>query len=459
MTRRTNRRDFLTETTLAGFGVWVAGGVALAERRSANETVNIACIGVGGKGDSDSSQAGNNGNIVAICDIDDHTLDAKAREFPQAKKYHDYRKMLDDMGKTIDAVTVSTPDHHHAPASIRAMKMGKHVYCQKPLVHTVHEARLMRQVAKEQKVCTQMGNQGTATKGLRDAVDAIRAGVIGEVREVHVWTNRPIWPQAPQVTERPPTAAVPKHVHWDLWLGAAPERPYAVYKNGRPAYHPFAWRGWWDFGTGALGDMGCHTANLPFMALKLNHPTSVEAECGGLNPETYPGWARVTYHFPARGDMPGVKAVWYEGHKDGKQVLPPADLVGGGRLPSSGSITVGDKGVLYSPSDYGAYWELRPDGKVPKHPKVEAKLPRHHGGDEDSNMKKEWVQAIKEGKPSLALSNFDYATRLTEFILLGNVAIKANGRKLEYDGRSGRITNDSEANEWLTKHYRQGWKV
>src|SRR5205085_4501755 len=243
------------------------------------------------------------------------------QRFLSAKKYFDYRAMLEEMGREIDAVTVGTPDHTHAPASVMAMKLKKHVYTQKPLTHTVYEARQMRDVARQMGVATQMGNQGSAESGLRRAVEVVQAGVLGPVTEVHVWTNRPIWPQGADAILKVPAAnqaalaalhgksagsltypEPPRHVHWDLFLGPAPERPYA------PAYHPFAWRGWLDFGTGALGDMACHTANMAFRALKLGHPTSVVAnDAVEVNTETYPTQARVTYQFPARGDMPPCK--------------------------------------------------------------------------------------------------------------------------------------------------------
>src|SRR5262245_37931707 len=256
------RRNFLKATAATGTGYWLATN-ALSAARAAdkpNGKIHFAGIGVGGKGDGDISQAGNLGEVVALCDCDENPLNAKASQFGSAEKFFDYRKMFDKMGKQIDAVTVSTPDHTHAPASVMAMKMGKHVYCQKPLTHSVHEARVMREVARQKNVCTQMGHQGTAENGLRRAGEFLQAGVSGPVREFPVWTNRPIWPQAPSVLSRPPETSVPKHVHWDLFLGPAPFRPYAVYEpdekgNRRPAYHPFAWRGWWDFGTGALGDM------------------------------------------------------------------------------------------------------------------------------------------------------------------------------------------------------------
>jgi predicted dehydrogenase len=474
MSRRTNRRDFLKQATLAGVGFWVAGGLSVAEGREANDKIQFACIGVGGKGGGDSSHVGKFGNVVAICDTDDRILDRKAREYPRAKKYNDFRKMLDEMGKSIDAVTVSTPDHTHAAAALMAIKMKKHVYCQKPLTHTIYEARQMRLEAKKHKVATQMGNQGTAEDGLRRAVEIVRAGGIGPVREVHVWTNRPVWPQAPLVKARPKPAPVPKAVHWDLWLGPAPERPYAVYPKDRKygrresAYHPFNWRGWWDFGTGALGDMGCHTANMAFMALRLGYPTTVAAVCGDLNDETCPSWARVTLEFPQRGKMPPVKFFWYEGHKDGKQVLPPEKLTKGQRVPTSGSLLVGDKGILYSPNDYGARFKLLPEEDFKDYKGPDKTLPRHKimgrnakAGElrnNDEAQKAEWVQAIRANKPELALSNFDYAGVLTEAILLGNVAMRV-GKKLEWDGENLKAKNVAEADKYIKLDYRDGWKL
>jgi predicted dehydrogenase len=466
MARRTTRRQFLREAAAAGVGFWVAGGVSLAvpKSRSTLEKLNIACIGVGGKGSSDTDHAGNHGNVIALCDIDDNFLGDKAQRFPKAKKYNDYRKMLEEMGKDIDAVTVSTPDHTHAPASIMAMNLKKHVYCQKPLTHTVKEARLMREIARKNHVCTQMGNQGSAEHGLREAVEVVQHGIIGDVTEVHVWTNRPIWPQAPKITSRPPSGDPPKHVHWDLWLAAAPVRPYSGVKmdNGHPPYHDFNWRGWWDFGTGALGDMACHTANMAFRALKLEYPTSVQAENGELNPETYPGWATITFHFPARGSMGPVKFVWYEGHRNGQKNLPPKELLHGEQPPGSGSLIVGKKGTLYSPNDYGARYVLLPKKDFEGVKKPERTIPRRDAqkyGDIDDYMKAEWVQAIRENNPALAYSNFDAAALLTETILLGNVAMRARGAKLEWDGPNLRFTNAPQANQFLTKEYRKGWEI
>jgi predicted dehydrogenase len=483
MSRRINRRRFLQSSALAGVGFWVAGGVALSrEGKAANDKINIACIGVGGKGSSDVDGARHVGQIVALCDVDEDFLNNKAAEktkegalkFPDAQKFFDYRELLTKLGDKIDAVTVSTPDHTHAPAALMAMKMGKHVYVQKPLTHTVAEARAMRETAAKMKVCTQMGNQGTAENGLREAVEIIRSGAIGPVKEVHVWTNRPVWPQAPEITDRPKEEQdVPKWLHWDLWLGTAPKRPFYHRKDKdfaqhRGMYHDFNWRGWWDFGTGALGDMACHTANLPFMALKLGQPTTIQAESGEVNPETYPAWARIAFEFPARGGssdgMPALKFFWYEGKKSDKKVLPPDDLVkimndvrekNNIKDSGSGSFLVGEKGMLFSPDDYGARYFLLPEEKFKDFKKPEPTLPRNGKGDD--GMKMEWAEAIRSGKPADALSNFDYAATLTETILLGNVAIRAGGKKLEYDGSSGKVANNADADKWLKTEYRKDW--
>src|SRR5262245_51042094 len=332
MRTRITRRRFLQTTAATGAGYFLTASAVSAARAAdgPNGAIRFAGIGVGGKGSGDIDQAGRLGTVVAICDIDEHNLNAKAQKFPSAQKFFDFRKMLDDMGKQIDAVTVSTPDHTHAAASIMAMKMKKHVYTQKPLTHTVHEARLMRETAAKMGVATQMGNQGSAETGLRRAVEAVQAGIIGPVREAHVWTNRPIWPQAPKIMARPPESPAPSHVHWDEFIGPVALRPYAK------GYHPFAWRGWWDFGTGALGDMACHTANMAFRALNLGYPTSVVAEATDVNAETYPSSAKVTFQFPARGEMIPVKFVWYEGMKNGKNVLPDPALVPGQRKRDAG---------------------------------------------------------------------------------------------------------------------------
>jgi predicted dehydrogenase len=449
-----DRRRFLQKSSLAGFGVWVAHQGLPAWGKGANEKLNFACIGVGGKGRSDTDHVAKFGNIVAICDIDDERMAEKAEDFPKAKKYNDYRKLFDEMHSQIDAVVVSAPDHTHAPASIRAMRLGKHVYCQKPLTHSVAEARLMRDTARQYKVATQMGNQGTAEAGFRQGVEIIQSGVLGAVREVHVWTNRPFeyWKQSPDIVARPTERpSIPPHVHWDLFLGTAPDRPY------HPVYHPHDWRGWWDFGTGSLGDMACHTTNLPFMGLKLGYPSRVSAVSAAVNPETYPAWATITYEFPARGDLPPVKLTWYEGAKNGERNLPPAEVLMGETASSSGAIIVGEKGALFSPNDYGAEQTLLPskdfEGFTPPEPTLE-RLDAPDGG--DTSHKGEWVRAIFGGKP--ALSNFDYAAVLTESMLLGNVAVRV-GKPLDYDGEKGIVTNAPEAADIINPPYRKGWEL
>jgi predicted dehydrogenase len=451
-----NRRNFLKTTAAVGAGYWLTANAASATRAAdgPNGKVHFGCVGVGGKGSSDTDHVGGLGEIVALCDIDANFLSAKAKKFTHAEKFADFRKMLDKLGKQIDAITVSSPDHTHAHPSVMAMRMGKHVYCQKPLVHSVYEARLMREEAKKNKVCTQMGNQGTALPGLRRAVELVQAGALGSIQEVHVWTNRPIWPQAPKIMARPKDEQpVPSHVSWDLWIGPAPMRPYHT------GYHPFAWRGWWDFGTGAMGDMACHTANMAFMALKLVAPNKVKAEAGDVNPETCPTWAHATLCFPARGDMAPVTFNWYEGKRDGKKVLPPEELLSkllkpNEKLADSGSILVGSRGVLFSPNDYGAEYRIVGDVDTKS---ADERLPRYKGSN-DENQKKEWVKAIKEGKPEIALSNFSYAGALTESILLGNVAMRA-GCEFEYDVATGTAVDCPKAQQYIRREYRKGWEL
>ena len=483
MSRRTSRRQFMQGTAAAGLGVWVATrdnpALAQGRERSPNERVQFACIGVGGKGSSDTDHVGDLGEIVALCDVDDNSLAAKAKKFPNAKKYNDFRKMFAEMGDKIDAVTVSAPDHMHAPAASMAIKGGKHVYCQKPMTHDVYEARVLRDLATKHKVVTQMGNQGTAENKLRRAAEIIQAGALGDIKEVHIWTNRPIWPQAPDVTSRPPPKDPPKHLHWDLWLGTAKNRPYAEYPNkedpskpGSGAYHSFNWRGWWDFGTGALGDMACHTANLPNMALKLKYPDSLQGESGELNPETFPGWAHILYKFPARGDMPPVNLHWYEGHKDrekrqrvlpGEEILaklPKTRRAGREEVAASASLLIGEKGWLYSPNDYGANWTLlgpNGEGKLDEADlkSIPETLARNGKGDE--GMKQEWVAGIKGGpKP---FSNFDYAGPLTEWVVMGNIGVLVPDTELKWDGEAMKFTNNQEANKFLKREYREGWEL
>jgi predicted dehydrogenase len=449
MAASATRRDFLKQSAAVGAAWWVGSRTALhAQERSPVERLNFACIGVDGKGDSDSGDASNLGNIVAICDIDDQRLEKKARKlagkFPDVKKFNDYRQMLEELGDKIDAVTVSTPDHVHAPASVMAMRLGKHCFCQKPLTWSVEEARKMREIAAVKKVATQMGNQGTAQTGLREAVEIVQAGGIGDVTQVHIWTNRPIWPQGEGRPSNYP--GVPNNVRWYLFLGAAHDRPY------HPAYHPFKWRGWLDFGTGALGDMACHTANMAVMAAKLFDPVSVEAvkNSGIVENETYPKYSVIKFEFPKRGDLPPCQMFWY----DGKQ-YPSRELldehIGDRRLSGSGSLIIGTKGSLFSPNDYGASYTLFPEKKFREYKKPKESLPRSPG------HFKEFAIACKGGPK--AMSNFDYAGRLTETILLGNVALRA-GKKVEWNAEDMKIKNLGKDGEKLIKRdYRKGFGI
>ena len=471
MSEQRSRREFLRNAALTGAGVWMADKSWAADTKStriigANDRINIACIGVGGKGDSDSNNAARVGNIAAICDVDEHALDNASKKWPEAKRYNDYRKMLKEMGKDIDLVTVSTPDHHHIHAAALAVSMGKHCYCQKPLTHSIYEARYIGTLARRMKVATQMGNQGTAGKSLRQNAYKIRAGALGTVTEVHVWTNRPIWPQG---VPRPAPETVPSNLHWDLWLGPAPERPFVAGNGGKAGYHSFAWRGWWDFGTGALGDMACHTANMPYMALGLRYPTSVVATTSGNNKDSYPTSSKITFEFPAiktdeitRGP---VTLYWYDGHNlppsslvtDGK--FPLTDLVNNNKFSDSGSLIVGDKGVIYTPDDYGGGGHFVGGVEVGD---VSYPVPPTSGG--ETGHWEEFIRAVRSGDPldpkNRAMSNFpDYAGPLTETILLGNLAVWAEGKKIEWDAKNLKAKNAPEVAEIIKPKYRHGYSL
>lgn len=435
MFRKVTRRDFIRTTGTVATAAMFMPHLARAE--GANEKLNIANIGVGGRGGAHLGAAGGQ-NLVAICDIDEGRLGGVAKRFPKAKPYTDYRKMLEEM-KEIDAVMVATPDHSHFPASMMAIQMGKHVFCEKPLTHSVQEARRIAAAAREKKVATQMGNQGHSGEGNRRLCEYIWDGAIGAIREVHAWSDRPAgwWPQG---VDRPKdTPECPKTIHWDEWIGPAPMRPY------HPAYLPFKWRGWIDFGCGALGDMGCHIMDGAVWALKLGDAktVTVSAESSGMNKETFPAWSVVTYEFPARGDMPACKLVWH----DGKKMPPrPQHFPENGNLGGNGSYFVGERGEIFS-GGYGGC-QVMPD-ELRKEYKPPAKtIPR-------GNMHGDWIRACKGGEP--ASSAFDVsAGRLTEIVLLGCVALRA-GEKITYDFTTGNLTSPKSANGLLSREYRKGW--
>lgn len=422
--------------------------------------LNIACIGVAGKGGSDTDSVGGQ-NIIALCDVDKKRLDAKMQKFPGAKGYQDYRKLFEEVGKDLDAVTVSTPDHHHAIASAYAMKMGKHVFCQKPLVQTVYEARVLRKLAKEKNLATQMGNQGSAGDGLRRAVEVIQAGTIGKVSELHVWSNRPVWPQG---IDRPPGAdPVPPELDWDCWIGPAPMRPY----KGNRVYHDFNWRGWFDFGTGALGDMACHTVNMPFRALKLGYPTAIECEdVFGAKSETYPKSSRIRFEFPERENMAPVKFWWYDGDPKSQNTFRPnpeltkeiLDMQDG-KLPGSGCLLIGDKGKIFSPDDYGSkfYLKLKDEGGYTGGDKHAATLNIPKTIPRSPGHVKEWIDMIHGGPP--AYSNYDIAAYLTEIILLGCIALRHGVKKpIQWDGPNAKAKN-ADVSHFVKRDYRKGWEL
>jgi hypothetical protein len=356
-------------------------------------------------------------------------------------------------------VVISTPDHLHGMAAMMAMEMGKHVYCQKPLTQTVHEARELVRIAKEKKLATQMGNQGSAGDGLRRAVEVIQSGVIGNPLELHVWSNRPVWPQG---IERPKgESPVPPELDWNLWLGPAPSRPYV-----EKAYHDFNWRGFMDFGTGALGDMACHTVNMPFRALKLGYPSLVECEMASrIFPDTYPLASRIRFEFPEREGLPPLKFWWYDGTPsiNNAPLRPYPDIIKDvvnmrGKLPPSGCLIIGEKGQLFAPDDYGAMFFLKLEGEETfvqgaKHPAIKdipESIPRSPG------HYNEWIEMIKGGPA--AYSNFEIAGYLTEIILLGCIALRVGeGVKMEWDGPNMRSPNCPEAARFVKRNNRTGW--
>jgi predicted dehydrogenase len=448
------RRDFMRTSSALGAALFVGGPLTrttLAQARSANERVRYGCIGVGGKGDSDSNDAAENGDVVAVCDVDSKTLNDKAEKLEsrtkiKAEKYADFRKMLEEMKDKIDAVTVSTPDHCHAPAAAMAMKFKKACFCQKPLTHSVWEARRLQEIAKEMDVPTSMGNQGTAERALRQAAAILKSGALGTIKECHVFTNRPIWPQG---GGRAKSTAVPENLDWNLWLGPAPVRPYAE------GYHTFAWRGWWDFGTGSLGDMACHTFNMPYMGLGLKDPTTIQAFCSGHNGDSYPQQSKIKFEFPASESRGPVTVWWYD-----RGLEPPESLLGGEKLKRNddgtptGSIITGEKGFLYSWGDYGGDFMVNIGGNTDK-PKVDyERSPGHFTEFHESII----------GKRKRAVGNFeDYSGKLTETILLGNLALYAaatgESKVIEWDSKNLTTPNAPELATIVRRPYRPGYEV
>ena len=469
------RREFLRRSASAA----AAFTILPAAARGANSRIQVACIGVTGKGHTDTlGTAAAGGEIVALCDVvnprrPELTRRKKAKaapasdtildRFPAAKFFLDYREML-ATHPGIDAVVVSTPDHHHFHASLLAMRGGKHVYCQKPIAHSVWEARRLAEVAAQTRVQTQMGNQAHAGEPIRRAVELLQAGVLGRVTEVHAWTNRPIWPQGMKAWPTP--EPVPAGLNWDQWIGPAPFREYSS------ALAPFNWRGYWDFGAGALGDMGCHILDMPYWALGLGAPTSVEAESEGTTEIAAPNWSKVTYQFPTSHLGGPVTVVWYDGvsPKEGVYRNPPPERLWKADFPTADHVfrrfdllVVGEKGRMFfgrSRQD----WVFKPEGLTRGFTQPPKTLPRVAGSgesaegamDQGGGPYREWIDAIRGKGP--ALSAFGQSGPFSEMVLLGNVALRA-GRKVLWDAKALRVTNLPEAAPLVRRAYRRGWEL
>ena len=465
--RSNSRRNFLKNTSIAASGFFIVPRHVLGRGFVApSDKLNVAGIGAGGKGTSDIAEffKSGNANIVALCDVDDRQAVKSRQSFPNAKYYHDYRELLDKEKKNIDAVSVSTPDHMHAVIALSAMQLNKHVYVQKPLTHDIYEARVLTEAAKRYKVVTQMGNQGSSGDGVRTMQEWLKAGLIGDVHTIRCWTNRPVWPQGiagPTVKED-----IPTELSWDLWLGTAAMRDY------NKAYLPFNWRGYWDFGTGALGDMGCHLIDPTFKVVGLGYPSEVECSTGDIyevmwkpayHPESCPVSSSIIFKFPMK-DGKSVKLTWMDGGiaPERPAELGPDEQMGGN---DGGGIIEGSKGkIMYG--TYGANPKLLPTSRMPEVaniPKTLARVPEGHYA--------QWVNACIAGygKNNLS-SSFDYAGPLTETILMGNLALRSwqykdaagkfTGRKkLLWDAANMKITNFDVANEFVKRTYRNGWDL
>ncbi len=466
---KTTRRTFLKATSLAGVGYFVAAGNQTALSNSPNQKPNVVSIGVGGKGGSDSSNASKFGTMIGICDVDRSRLESKgnAEGFKDAEKFLDFREMFAKFGKEIDIATISTPDHMHAPATLEAMRLGINCYTQKPLTRTIYEARLLAKVAEETGVCTQMGNQGTALDSSREAIAQLRSGVLGTLKEVYVWSNRPVWAQGPgrRMTMEKFIAQAKKdnpddaerliegtkakiardleNLDWDLWLGVAPKREYWP-----GLYHSFQWRGWWDFGSGALGDMACHQVTVPFASCGLKDPVSVVAKTTGHDYDSFPASSIISFEFPETSERPAIPFWWY----DRKGNKPPQEVFskwGIDNPSNSGVLIVGEKGAFYSSDDYCGRYELKGVDKVD----VEFEKAVSMGSNDVNNMY-ELFRAVEAGDPMICQSNFiKRAGPLTETILLGNLAVWAAakggpdgamgdwGEKVEWDAKNLKVTN------------------
>lgn len=499
---RTNRRKFIKTVSVVSAGYFATAGTRSAISQSPNEKLNVACVGVGGKGGGDSSNAAQFGNIVAICDIDQNTLNGRSNPparkgrsddsaaFKNAEKFTDFRELFAKFGKQLDIVTVSTPDHMHGPVTLAAMRLGASCYTQKPLTRTIYEARLLANVAKETGVCTQMGNQGTALDSSREAIAQLKSGVLGTLKEVYAWSNRPIWPQGPGrrmtmekfaaqakkddpaeaekiiAEKRAEIARALEKIDWKSWIGVAPDREYWP-----GLYHNFAFRGWFDFGTGALGDMACHQLTVPFASCGLRDPISVVAKTTGHDFDSFPQSSVIKFEFPETKERPAIPFWWYdrEGNKPPMEVFEKWGIK---NVSKSGVMIVGEKGAFYSADDYCGVYELKGVDKV----KVDFEKAVNKGSNDVNNMY-ELFRAKIAGDPKICHSNFiDRAGPLTETILLGNLAVWAAskggsdgglgewGEKVEWDAKNLKVTNLASLKtpgvaDLIKPKYREGYRL
>lgn len=446
------RRKFIKNSAIATFGFqFVPSHVLRAQegKVTPNEKLRIAAIGIGGRG------AANLGGmqeeeIVALCDVDEKTGAGSFQKFPQAKRYKDFRNMFDAMADDIDGVLVATPDHFHAIAVMAALDAGKHVYCEKPLSHTIGEVRAMRKAATEKGVITQVGNQGHSSDSIRFFVELVKAGAVGKVQEVHAGCDafKNVYCQIAKAPEFAQKHEVPDHLSWHQWLGPALDRPY------HPNYLPFNWRGYSAFGSGCIGDWVCHVLDPIFWALDLDMPAAITAETKGYDPkvhrEFYPAGSRITFEFAAKGDQGPVKIIWH----DGEFSIPaPEELKEDNRkVVGTGAVVIGDEGKIMHGSHGAGGCRIIPEAKMKEFTRPEKTIPRVPGG----HHQKDWLNAIRANKP--AGSPFDYGGALTEIGLLGMIAIQRSGKRLEWDADAMRFTNDEEANSFIDPAYRQGWK-
>ncbi|MCL2304685.1 MAG: Gfo/Idh/MocA family oxidoreductase [Planctomycetaceae bacterium] len=469
MAIKATRRDFLKVSAATGVGYWVSAGNQRIARADANSKLGVVSVGVGGKGGSDCRNASQFGDTVGVCDVDKGRLAAAKGAYPNAKGYTDFREMFTDLQDKFEVATISTPDHMHAPVTLMAMRMKKHCYTQKPLTRTIYEARLITEIARETGVCTQMGNQGSALDSSRMAIAQLKANVLGPLKAVYVWSNRPVWPQGPKRVntmekfianmkevgadqeeideavkgKKKEIENILNNVEWNLWLGVAKEREFWP-----GIYHDFAWRSWWDFGTGALGDMACHQVTVPFDGCELKDPLSVQAKTSGHDFDSFPEESYIRFEFPETANRPAIPFYWYDrkGNRPPKEVFEDAGYKG--EISVSGALIVGEKGAFYAPSDYCETYELfQPDGsKLDSVPGLEPTFAVDKGNFDVNNMY-ELFRAIEANDPKICKSNFvDRGGPLTETILLGNLAVWAaagggEGEKVEWDAKNLKVTN------------------